>query len=205
MARQHPVARVLQRQMEMRRERARSRDQIDDLGRAVHRLERADAEQTADRVPRASPSLSSERTSSSSAATTPATSDRGPYEPRCTPVSAISLKPAAATRSTSRSTSSIGTLRGRPLVVGMMQYAHGSAQPVCTRSVNAVRPATPGSIAAPQLPSPSPNRSAVESPARSDARPRGRHRATSRCGLSSFATTRTTFGSAATSSGRRVA
>ena len=42
-----------------------------------------------------------------------------------------------------------------------MQYAQGSAQPVCTRSVNAVRPATPGSIAAPQLPSPSPKRSAV--------------------------------------------
>ena len=86
-----------------------------------------------------------------------------PYEPRCTPVSAISLKPAAATRSTSRSTSSTGTLRGAPRVVGMMQYEHGSAQPVCTRRVNAVRPATPGSIAAPQLPSPSPKRSAVVS------------------------------------------
>ena len=44
--------------------------------------------------------------------------------------------------------------RGLPLVVGMMQYEHGSAQPVCTRSVNAVRPATPGSIAAPHGPSP---------------------------------------------------
>ena len=36
-----------------------------------------------------------------------------------------------------------------------MQYEQGSAQPVCTRRVNAVRPATPGSITAPQLPSPS--------------------------------------------------
>ena len=101
-------------------------------------------------------------------------------------------------RSTSRHASSIGTLRGAPRVVGMMQYEHGSAQPVCTRRVNAVRPATPGSIAAPQLPSPSPNRSAVVNPksvARSD---------TTR-GLSSFGTTRTTFGSAAASSGWRVA
>ena len=48
------------------------------------------------------------------------------------------------------------------LVAGMMQYEHGSAHPVWTRSVNAVRPATPGSIAAPQLPSPSPKRSAVD-------------------------------------------
>ena len=39
-------------------------------------------------------------------------------------------------------------LRAAPRVVGMMQYAHGSSQPVCTRSVNAVRPATPGSIGA---------------------------------------------------------
>ena len=54
-----------------------------------------------------------------------------------------------------------GRCAAAPRVVGMMQYEHGSAQPVCTRSVNAVRPATPGSIAAPQLPSPSPNRSAV--------------------------------------------
>ena len=46
----------------------------------------------------------------------------------------------------------------------MMQYEQGSAQPVCTRSVNAVRPATPGSMAAPQLPSPSPKRSAVVGP-----------------------------------------
>ena len=43
--REHPVARVLQRQMKMRRETGRRRDQIDDLGRAVHRLERADAKQ----------------------------------------------------------------------------------------------------------------------------------------------------------------
>ena len=87
------------------------------------------------------------------------------------------------------------TLRGCPRVVGMMQYEHGSAQPVCTRSVNAVRPATPGSIGAPQLPSPSPNRSAVESRGTSDggATPRI---SSSRRGLSSFGTTRSTFGSA---------
>ena len=30
--------------------------------------------------------------------------------------------------------------------IGMMQYAHCSSQPVCARIVNAVRPATPGSI-----------------------------------------------------------
>ena len=44
-----------------------------------------------------------------------------PYEPRWTPVSAISLNPAAVTRSTSRRISSTATLRGVPLVVGMMQ------------------------------------------------------------------------------------
>ena len=43
--RQHAVARVLQRQMEVRGERGRARDEIDDLARAVHRLERADAEE----------------------------------------------------------------------------------------------------------------------------------------------------------------
>ena len=44
-----------------------------------------------------------------------------PNEPRCTPVSAISLNPDAAIRTTSRTTSSIGTLRPAPRVVGMMQ------------------------------------------------------------------------------------
>jgi len=93
----------------------------------------------------------------------------------------------------------------------MMQYEHGSAQPVWTRNVNAVRPATPGSMAAPQLPSPSPNRSAVvgdsvfdplvrvSSPRSLAPNPR------KRIGLSSLATTRTTFGNAASSSGLRVA
>ena len=38
----------------------------------------------------------------------------------------------------------IHAMIGMPLVVGMMQYEHGSEQPVCTRRVNAVRPATPG-------------------------------------------------------------
>ena len=37
--------------------------------------------------------------------------------------------------STSARTSAIGTLRGRPRVVGMMQYAQASSQPVWTRSV----------------------------------------------------------------------
>ena len=148
------------------RSTAASRDEIDDLRRAVHRLERADAEQhVGDRV--ADGQSISARSSSIS-------DDGGvrsrPYEPRCTPVSAISLKPAATTRSTSASTSASGTLRGAPRVVGMMQYEHGSAQPVCTRSVNAVRPATPGSIAAPQLPSPSPKRSAVVDQAETSAR-----------------------------------
>ena len=85
---------------------------------------------------------------------------------------------------------STGTLRGAPLVVGMMQYEHGSAQPVCTRRVKAVRPATPGSIAAPHGPS----------PMAAGTRVRGISR-----GLSSLGTTRTTFGSCASSSGRRVA
>ena len=76
------------------------------------------------------------------------------------PVSTISLKPAAVTRPASASTSSVGTLLGQPRVVGMMQYEHSSAHPVCTRSVNAVRPAMPGSSGAPQLPSPSPKRPA---------------------------------------------
>ena len=59
------------------------------------------------------------------------------------------------------STAETGRLLGAPLVVGMMQYAHGWLHPVCTRRVNAVRPATPGSIAAPQLPGPSPKRIAL--------------------------------------------
>ena len=43
--REHPIARVLQRQVEMRREAAAARgDEIDDLRRAIHRLERADPE-----------------------------------------------------------------------------------------------------------------------------------------------------------------
>ena len=125
--------------------------------RAVHRLERADAKEHG----RARPRRLGQRASAARAATTRASRSR-PYEPRWTPVSAISLKPAARDAlDLARRTSSIGTLRGAPRVVGMMQYEHGSAQPVCTRSVNAVRPATPGSIDAPQPPSPSPKRSAV--------------------------------------------
>ena len=95
--RQHPVARVLQRQMKVRREAAGRGDEIDDLARAVHRLERADAEQDA----RLAADGTSSSARSSSTATTRGVRSR-PYEPRCTPVSAISLKPAAAIRSTSR-------------------------------------------------------------------------------------------------------
>ena len=109
--------------------------------RAVHRLERADAEE---HVALASRSATSARSSS--------ISDDGGVEVAAVRAEVHAgqrdfLEAAAATRSTSRSTSSTGTLRGAPRVVGMMQYEHGSAQPVCTRSVNAVRPATPGSIA----------------------------------------------------------
>ncbi len=43
--RQQAIARVLQRQMEMARKAVARRDEIDDVGRAVHRLERADAEE----------------------------------------------------------------------------------------------------------------------------------------------------------------
>jgi hypothetical protein len=79
----------------------------------------------------------------------------------------------------------------------MMQYEQGSAQPVWTRKVNAVRPATPGSIVAPQLPSPSPNRSALVTP-------RSLISSMKRA-LSVLRITRTTLGSAAISSGRLVA
>ena len=111
---EHPIARVLQRQVEMRREAAAARGhEVDDRRRAVHRLERADAERR-----RRAATASSARSSSTS-------ERRGsrsrPYEPRCTPVRAISLKPAAAIRATSRTTSSIGRLRPAPRVVGMMQ------------------------------------------------------------------------------------
>ena len=41
---EHAIARVLQRQMEVRQEPAAARDEIDDRRRAVHRFERADAE-----------------------------------------------------------------------------------------------------------------------------------------------------------------
>ena len=148
--------------MKVRREAAGRRDPVDDLGRAVHRLERADAKQnvrlTAGRdrhatrrqgVPEGPPTMT-------------AAARSRPYDPRWTPVSAISLKPAAVTRATSASTSSNrhASAAGRASS-GMMQYEHCSAQPVCTRSVKAVRPATPGSSVAPQLPSPSPKRSAV--------------------------------------------
>ena len=92
------------------------------------------------------------------------------------------------------------TLLMLPWVFFVVGYAQGSAQPVCTRSVNAVRPATPGSNAAPQLPSPSPKRSAVVEGA-ATARLR---MATSR-GFSSFGTTHKTLGSSRISSGRRVA
>ena len=47
--REHPVARVLQRQDESAARSSRRGDEIDDLARAVHRLERADAEQDAAR------------------------------------------------------------------------------------------------------------------------------------------------------------
>jgi len=53
------------------------------------------------------------------------------------PSAAISLKPAAAMRSTSRRASSTAHCASTR-VVGMMQYEHGSAQPVWTRNVNAV-------------------------------------------------------------------
>ena len=81
--------------MEMRQRSGRSRATRSTIvGRAVHRLERADAERA-----RRVDARRSARSSSSSDA-------RGarsrPYDPRCTPVSATSLKPAAATRSTSR-------------------------------------------------------------------------------------------------------
>ena len=72
-----------------------------------------------------------------------------------------SLKPAAATRSTSRKHVVERQAAPPPRVVGIMQCEQRSSQPVCTRSVNVVRPATPGAIAAPHGPSPSPNRSAV--------------------------------------------
>jgi len=46
--REHPIAGVLQRKMKVRRETGGGRDQIDDLGRAVHGLERADPKQHSD-------------------------------------------------------------------------------------------------------------------------------------------------------------
>ena len=100
--RQDAVARVLQRQMKMRREAIGCGNQIHDLSRAVHRLERGDAEEQArsaeavdatGRVGR--PARAAVRSATS------AGSRSRPYEPRWTPVSAISLKPAAVTRSTS--------------------------------------------------------------------------------------------------------
>ena len=161
---------------------ARRGDEIDDLPRAVHRLERADAEQHIRCPGRASATeqLEQRRTRGEVAAVGAQVHagqrdllESGRGDPRRPP----------------RSTSASGTLRGRPRVDGMMQYEHGSAQPVWTRSVNAVRPATPGSIRPPQLPSPSPKRSACRDQL-------GGHCGTSR-GLSSFGTTRMTFGSAA--------
>ena len=44
--RQNAVARVLQRQMKVRGERFTRRDEIDDVQRAIHRLERADAKES---------------------------------------------------------------------------------------------------------------------------------------------------------------
>ena len=79
-----------------------------------------------------------------------------------------------------------------------MQYAQRSSQPVCTRSVYAVRPATPGAIGEPHGPSPSPDGSAV-------IRSSSRARLPTRASLVWFGTTRSTFGSEATSAGRRVA
>ena len=88
----------------------------------------------------------------------------------------------------------------------MMQYEHGSSQPVCTRSVNAVRPATPGSIAAPQLPVAvaEPTRRSVDAVRLSRLEPIAQTDISR--GLSSFGTTLHDVRAApATSSGRRVA
>ena len=114
---------MLQRQVEVRREPAAARgDERDDLGRAVHRLERADAERDVgvDRVERAQ-----QRQQRATAA-----SGRGRTNPRCTPVSVISLKPAAATRATSRTTPSdrqaaAGAARRRDDAVGAPLFAAG--------------------------------------------------------------------------------
>ena len=88
--------------MKVRREAVGRGDQIDDLARAVHRLERADAEAAI--TARLNGRARDRRRARAAArsATTRGSRSR-PYEPRWTPVSAISLKPAAVTRSTSRS------------------------------------------------------------------------------------------------------
>ena len=48
---QHACTRVLQRQVEMRREPVGRRDEIDELARAIHRLEGGDSEEHARRRP----------------------------------------------------------------------------------------------------------------------------------------------------------
>ena len=101
-------------------------DQIDDLPGAVHRLERADAK--AERPLR--DATSAESSSSS--------------DERGVEIAAVRAEVNAGQRDlleagggdrapTSRRTSASGTLLGCPRVDGMMQYEHGSAQPVCTR------------------------------------------------------------------------
>ena len=123
---------------------SRRRDEIDDLGvQSIGSSELMRNRTSTSGEPHARPSALQQAAASDDSAA----SRSRPYEPRWTPVSAISLKPAAATRSTSRENAVERHAPRRPRVVGMMQYEQGSAQPVCTRKVKAVRPATPGSIA----------------------------------------------------------
>ena len=126
-ARQHPVARVLKRQMKVRRKASGSGDEIDDLGRAVHRLERADPKERSVRHglkpgPRAQ--RVGENAACSSSQRPKVRVRSRPYDPRWTPVNAISLKPAPPRARPRRARRRIGTLLGRPRVVGMMQYEH---------------------------------------------------------------------------------
>ena len=104
--------------------------EIDGIRAAVHRLERAQSEQRVGRPGGEQPGERHQRA---------AVAESRPYEPRCTPVSAVRGRPQKVHVQRGADLAS-GFERPAPRVLGMMRSLQRSSQPVCTRSVNAVRP-----------------------------------------------------------------
>src|SRR5262249_37717627 len=150
--REHPVARVLKRKMKMRRVALRRSDEVDDLPRAVHRLERRDAEEDPWRVA-SLPTIQSaqqrdQRPSRSQGATIRAQLHTNPAPPR---------------RPLPRPTPPAGPLAGRP-TADCVASEHPAAQPPHGPPPGPAAARAPQSAAAPSAAPPPTTPSSADPP-----------------------------------------